>query len=371
MATVTTSEFVKTREPIASFSMIEHKGIFARLVEIGSLAIEDFSKDPRGFLRELFAGDAKDLQRSKRLRMGLALGLATQIILFGVIAFFGWHRATAITNPDESLPVVTMLDPNTPKPKPNKPETSPNGETASKNPAPPKGTPNAGGSLGGGGQENPAPARQGVLPQSIPNPAMISPTAPPSSSPVIPMNPTLEGAPTPPPPPDAKIGLPNGNPNTDSGGQGKGGGLGDKGNGPGAGDNPGPGGSGRNPNGTGPGGSGEKNGTPGSPTGTGTYTFGPFSQVSGSSGIRWIRRATPIVTPEAQANKVNGVVLLRATFNADGTITDIEIINRVDYMTESAIDSLKRSKFSPATVNGVPVTLRRVPVYIKVSTELR
>jgi TonB family protein len=86
----------------------------------------------------------------------------------------------------------------------------------------------------------------------------------------------------------------------------------------------------------------------------------------GFLSFTWIRRATPIITPEAQEHRAAGRVLLRATFNADGTITDIEIINQVDYMTDSAVDALRRSKFRPATINGVPITVRRVPVYIDV-----
>jgi len=59
-------------------------------------------------------------------------------------------------------------------------------------------------------------------------------------------------------------------------------------------------------------------------------------------------------------------VVLRATFNADGTITDIEVAMPVDYMTESAIESLRRSTFRPATVNGIPITVRKVPIKIYV-----
>jgi TonB family protein len=55
-----------------------------------------------------------------------------------------------------------------------------------------------------------------------------------------------------------------------------------------------------------------------------------------------------------------GTVLLRATFNSDGTITDIEVVMPVDFMNESAVEALRRSTFQPATINGVPVTVRRV-----------
>jgi len=73
-----------------------------------------------------------------------------------------------------------------------------------------------------------------------------------------------------------------------------------------------------------------------------------------------------VITPEASQNKVNGTVFLRATFNADGTITDIEVRMGVDFMNESAVESLRRSKFYPATIDGKPITLRGVPVKIDV-----
>jgi TonB family protein len=371
MATVTTSEFVKMREPIASFSMIEHKGIFTRLFEEGSLAIGDFTRDPRGFLREIFSDETKDAQRSKRLRMGLVFGLAFQLVAITAIAIAGWHHATTSNGTEEPELEVKIYDfGKTPPPTDTLKESSTKGATPGKTPDVAKGSPDAG-SQSGGGQQNPLPAQQGVLPQQIPIPAIISPTVPNSQNPSLPVNPTIEGPLSLPPPPGAQIGLPNGGPNNKSAGPGTGGGIGNTGEGTGIGNNKGPGG-GSNPDGGGTGG-GDKKGTPGLPNGTtpaGSYVFGPFSQIPGNTMIKWLRRATPVVTPEAQTKKVNGVVLLRATFNADGTITDIEIVNPVDDMTESAIDSLKRSKFSPATVNGTPVTLRRVLVYIKVNTEL-
>jgi hypothetical protein len=59
-------------------------------------------------------------------------------------------------------------------------------------------------------------------------------------------------------------------------------------------------------------------------------------------------------------------VLLRATFNANGTITDIEVVQPVEYMTDSAIQALEQSRFRPATLFGKPVTLRRVLVQVRV-----
>ena len=82
--------------------------------------------------------------------------------------------------------------------------------------------------------------------------------------------------------------------------------------------------------------------------------------------FKWLRRVTPAVTPEAQANKVSGVVLFRATLNADGKISDIEVVRQVDYMTESALEALKKCTFRPASINGRPITVRRVLIQVSV-----
>jgi TonB family protein len=93
-----------------------------------------------------------------------------------------------------------------------------------------------------------------------------------------------------------------------------------------------------------------------------------LKQHPGSTGIVWLRRPTPVTTPEAQANKVKGEVLLRATFQVDGRVTNIEVIRPVPYMTESAIYALEHSTFRPATINGKPITVFNVPVRININT---
>jgi TonB family protein len=372
MATMTTSEFVKAREREAftAFSMLEHKGILARLVEEVSLALRDFTRDPRGFLRAIFSDEAKDLQRSKRLRAGLALGLATQIVLFGVIAYFGWRQATANSPEKPVLTVDRWVDPKDFPPKSEKPpESAANGNGNSKALEMPKGNKDAGANAGGGGQSNPLPAMKGVLPQTLPNPAIISPTAINMPAPTLPVNPSIEGPIGPPPPPDAKIGVPSGNSDTNSAGNGTGGGIGNTGNGSSVGNNtgsgPGPGGGDR--------GAGKGSGTPGTPNGslnpTGPVNYSMLAGMPDATGITWILRVKPVVTMQAQADKVHGYVLLEATFNADGTITDIVVKQHLPSMDDAAIEALQKAKFRPATRMGSPITVRRVPIKVPVNLE--
>ena len=75
----------------------------------------------------------------------------------------------------------------------------------------------------------------------------------------------------------------------------------------------------------------------------------------------------PVITPEAKKGVSEpGQVWMRCTFRADGTFSDIEVINGIDSMTESAIESLKNSKFRPAMVSGVPITVTGVVVAVPV-----
>jgi TonB family protein len=212
----------------------------------------------------------------------------------------------------------------------------------------------------GGGREEAPPVTKGTPPPTSPAPQIVKPFAPPVEHASLPVMATIKGPESTPPPVALPVGLPNGATDAPpSPGEGKRDGIGGR-DGSGAGGNGGPGankGTERNPNSS----NGAPNGSP-SPTDM-VYSA---TKPPGFLSFTWIRRATPIITPEAQEHRAAGRVLLRATFNADGTITDIEIINQVDYMTDSAVDALRRSKFRPATINGVPITVRRVPVYIDV-----
>lgn len=46
--------------------------------------------------------------------------------------------------------------------------------------------------------------------------------------------------------------------------------------------------------------------------------------------------------------------------------TDIQVAMPVDFMNESAKEALRRSTFIPATIKGVPVTVRRVQIRVDV-----
>jgi hypothetical protein len=241
------------------------------------------------------------------------------------------------------------------------PGPSLNGPAGVGNPGPSHGETGGGGS----GQNDPHPVSSGVLPGTAPHPPIVRPNPsnipmPSLPVPVTVVGPVVETASVP-----APIGLPTGNAGDFAPGPGEGGGIG-TGKGTGAGSGTG--------GGAGTGSGGNKGGGDASlPGGSGSrlmaeYDWARIKSRPGNSDITWIRRPLPLVTPEAQkAIAEPGQVWMRATFRADGTITDIEVIHGVDFMTESAIESLKNSKFRPAMVNGVPITVTGVRVSVAVN----
>jgi TonB family protein len=354
MASITTSEFVMTRSRTDAppFSIIEQKGLIRRLAEELARAGSEIGRDPRGFLRDLFSDDTKDAKRRRRIYAGLALALAAHVVLLVFIAYVGWHSAF-VKNLEPQYEVKILDFP--PKARADVPD--------SQKAEVPRGDKGGGGS---GGDHNPLPATKGPPPQMSSLPQIVKPGAPTAPRPSLPIPPTIVGPDSAAPPAGVALGIQTGAiADVPSPGPGDGGGLGgangsgagNKGNGPGSGD-------GRD------GGKGSK-GSAGLPEGSEGAITGPIDwkrlKEFPSTGITWLRRPTPVTTPEAQANKVRGEVLLRATFQADGRITNIEVIRPVPYMTESAIDALERSTFRPATINGRPITVFNVPVRINVT----
>jgi TonB family protein len=356
MASVMTSDFVRTdsRNDALPFSMIEQKGLIARLAEELLRASREMARDPRGFIRNLLFDGAKDTKRRRLIRIGLLCALAAHLALIGIIVVLGWNRTATAPVEEQTIYTVTMVPPTA---------HNPHGQSGASKGEDSRGKNDGGG--GGGGQNNPLPASGGALPKMAPAQQVVHPLAPTSPSRVMPIPATIVGPQSAEPPPNVALGIPTGQVDAPpSPGSGTGGGIGSgKGTGAGSGDGPGAG-PGRD-GGSGGGGrlSGEPNGTGSVP---GILAFNDPQKPSGFSPFTWTYRPTPIVTPEAQANKVSGTVLLRATFSSNGVITDIEIVNPVPFMTDSAVEALRRSRFRPATVNGKPVTLVRVPVRINV-----
>jgi periplasmic protein TonB len=347
MASVITTEFVKSNYTEASpFSLLEQKGLVSRLIEEVTGAARELARNPRGFIEEILSPDTKDSKRRQRIYLGLSFALIVHVALLTLLAVVGWR--TVFVKQVEDPPGYRVVFTKIPEPEP---------KTESNQPDQPRGESKGG---GGGGQHSPQPPSKGVAPPMRPMPPIVNLNPSNIPEPTLAVLPNVVGPESPPPPP-APIGDPNGKKGEFSGGPGDGGGIGgNKGTGVGEG----------NGAGAGPGERGGKGGkTAGSPEGSSSSVpaavdFNRISSLAGYKGWSWIYRPTPVVTPEAREHQAYGNVLMRATFNANGTISDIELVMPVEFMTESAIESLKHSTFRPATINGVPITLRKVPIKV-------
>ena len=342
-------------EPVlVLFSSIETRGLVSRLIAELSLACSELKRDPRSFVSGLFIPDAavKNVKRRRLILSGLGVALLTYAVALAIILIIGLRRIVAPTPPASTEhSKVTWVNP--------KDFTVPySGDNGTGKGGAQEGI---GANGGGGGQEAPKPVSKGPAPLMAPEPQIVRANPSDIKDPSLPVPPTLLAQNMGEPPPPVTLGDPKGKPGDFSAGPGTGGGLG---SGKGTGDGPGNGG------GLGKGGGGNAGSGPtgNGPNGGGTYDFRLVPKNSGYRPFTWIYRPHPVITPEAIENKVEGKVWLRATFRADGTITDVSVIQPVDYMTESAIDALKHSRFRPAMINGIAITLTNVAVQVEITT---
>ncbi|MER3428402.1 MAG: hypothetical protein C4334_09925 [Pyrinomonas sp.] len=88
------------------------------------------------------------------------------------------------------------------------------------------------------------------------------------------------------------------------------------------------------------------------------------SMSSSYTPVRILDKPVPRYTEQARYNGTTGTTRLRARFNADGTISNIEPLTTLpDGLTEEAISAAQNIKFLPATENGRPVSVVKLLEY--------
>lgn len=80
--------------------------------------------------------------------------------------------------------------------------------------------------------------------------------------------------------------------------------------------------------------------------------------------LQIISKPRAVYTDEAQTNNVQGKVVLRVTFMANGQIGAISVVLGLpDGLTEQAIDAAKEIKFKPAKRKGIPYSVTKPVEY--------
>ena len=73
---------------------------------------------------------------------------------------------------------------------------------------------------------------------------------------------------------------------------------------------------------------------------------------------------TPAYTTEAKKAGTRGPVTIQTTINADGKVSDVQVVKSAGYgLDESAAKTIRTWKFKPPLQNGVPATVR-IPIQI-------
>lgn len=70
-----------------------------------------------------------------------------------------------------------------------------------------------------------------------------------------------------------------------------------------------------------------------------------------------VRHVPPIYPRIAQDTGVGGVVILEAVIDVDGSVRDVRVLRSVALLDQAAIDAVRKWRFTPTLLNGVPVPI--------------
>lgn len=352
---------VHMRRPTAAeFNfLLTTESLWQRLTCELRAALPELRRDPRRYLAALWRGEDSSRRRKQMLQVGVALAVIGYTAIVTALLLLGLSRSTTAEQlvADKLLITDGQAEPIKliwPVSRTAKSEftRARNGQLGGSLAQPRR--PQGGGS---GGDKQKLPASSGVLPHARLDPQFKLPDpAPPKikgatlvSTPTIVADPqTLFFV-------KGQLGLPDAPPAPPSKGPGKGGGLGnDDGTGVG-----------RHGHGAGFGQGDQFN------TGGGQKPIIGGGPASGPGNQPDVRRATAYLRPtilykekakyteEARQLNIQGLVVLLATFNVNGQITDIRVVRGLPGgLTEEALQAAKRIRFQPANENGVPVMVR-------------
>jgi len=68
-----------------------------------------------------------------------------------------------------------------------------------------------------------------------------------------------------------------------------------------------------------------------------------------------IRNVNPAYPPDALASRVQGVVIIEARIEADGTVSQARVLRSIEMLDEAALEAVRQWVFTPTLMNGAPV----------------
>ena len=72
-----------------------------------------------------------------------------------------------------------------------------------------------------------------------------------------------------------------------------------------------------------------------------------------------VYNVSPVYPPDAQIARVQGVVIIEARIERDGSVSETRILRSIPMLDDAAVDAVRQWKFTPTLLNGqaVPVIM--------------
>ena len=70
-----------------------------------------------------------------------------------------------------------------------------------------------------------------------------------------------------------------------------------------------------------------------------------------------IRNVQPIYPQIAQSARVQGVVVIEATIDPSGKVTETRVLRSIPLLDQAALDAVRKWEYQPTMLNGVAVPL--------------
>jgi protein TonB len=68
-----------------------------------------------------------------------------------------------------------------------------------------------------------------------------------------------------------------------------------------------------------------------------------------------VRDQKPVYPPEAQAARVQGIVIVEAIVGCDGSVSDVRILRGQPMLNDAALEAVRQWQYTPTLLNGQPV----------------
>jgi len=68
-----------------------------------------------------------------------------------------------------------------------------------------------------------------------------------------------------------------------------------------------------------------------------------------------LKNVSPAYPPDAQEAKVQGVVIIEARIERDGSVSRARVLRSIPMLDDAAVDAVRQWEFTPTLMNGAPV----------------